>query len=191
MNTIPLQNLIFIEIESGVMLLLMKCISKLSSVIETFLKNDLGCLLDPLKLDNEFISEILNNTVASDIGPENIGALELAYTKIKNTNSSLASLIVNLETHHFHYFINKNKSFLDMLYAHTFAQSSIHLDNYQLTRLRCKLYFFSYEGLIRFSSNMSHHPYPETTDDPRPSIWPLLLKLYDLCLSFDDTGLQD
>ncbi|GMG29645.1 unnamed protein product [Ambrosiozyma monospora] len=194
LNVIPVQFLILIEVEPGVMLLMMKCMSKLSSVIVDFFINDLGCLFNPLRLSNEFISEILNNTMASIIEVNKIGALEMVYNKIKTTNNSLNSMMLNLENQDLHFFINNEKTFLDTFYEHLFAQSAIHFDMIQLTRIRCKLYFFSCEGLIRFSSDMSFLPYPETQDDVRPSIWPLLHKLCNLCLSSidtDGTGLKD
>ncbi|ODV87860.1 hypothetical protein CANARDRAFT_53198 [[Candida] arabinofermentans NRRL YB-2248] len=176
---IPAQLLILIETEPGVILVLTKIQPKLLSVIVDHFINSLGCLMNSLNLPSSLLKELLNETVKG-VESNRVGDLELSFNGIPTSNGTLNSLLINVQ----HQDIGKfddGESFVESLYDHLRKQTAVDFNQLSLRKIRCRLFFMMSEGKIRFTSDMSFLPDPQSYDDDRPTIWVVMFQLCDLC----------
>ncbi|KAH3661663.1 hypothetical protein OGAPHI_006513 [Ogataea philodendri] len=176
-NVLPFQVSVFIEVQPGVMLFMTKSLPKLHHVTTDFLVNDLGCLISPVRLDDAFLKEILDSTI-EELDSAAVGELELAFANIKTTNNALSQLVINVPRADVAKFPKTN--FSAALFEHLRKNTAIDFQKLQLTKIRCDLYLFLAEGRLRFNSELGFQPYVDE-EDPRPSLWPFLMRICDLC----------
>ncbi|KAG7819895.1 hypothetical protein KL942_004793 [Ogataea angusta] len=179
LNVIPYQIMIFIEIEPGTVLLMARMLPKLYQVATDFLVNDIGSLISPVELSDVFLKNTLNSTI-EELGSSLVGELELAFANIKTTNNALNQIIINVPATDVDKF--PKTDFTSSLFGYLRKSTALDFEQLRLTKIRCNLYLFLSEGRLRFTNELSFAPFFDESD-PRPSLWPFVLSICDLCMS--------
>lgn len=180
-DIIPMQIFIFVEYSKNFTLMLTCSNPQLQAVTMDYIGHKLNCFIKPVTFGDAFLRDAVDMSVqdsAKYTSGGGLGGLELAFTTIKTIHNSLHTIVIDVEEKDIRKFSNKS-GFFTNLADYLQSETAIDFNQLELTRVRSEWFILDSNGRLRMSRLMSYRTNPARSDDPRPTIWNLLLRIYD------------